>query len=393
MLDFKPFKSLRPTAEKIEQVSAKSTDFDSIDDLVDGLRENPNSFLHVTKGHLQLEGSLQEPHQLLPFARKYIDRLIEEKVLIKEAEPCFYEYIQHQPNGKVYQGIVGLINIAAYKENKVKKHEAVRPSKIGFLVELLKTTRVLGEPILMAFEGKHQLDYQTDEDLFDFYSPDKKRHIIKKITNLETISHIQNTVNSMDAVYIADGHHRSASMAEFHHKHPEFDNGYKLIYLLNENQFTIESFHRLIKPLGTFDEEGLVVQLSQKFEIFPSDMPVLNPPNPSEFGCYLKGKWYRLIYKHKHHLSGVELLEKEVVKEIFHIENSATDSSITFLPEARGEKALTQMIDDQLYEVAFTVNRMTFAQIRKVADENKILPPKSTYIEPKIRAGLLIQEM
>lgn len=393
MLDFKPFKALRPTADKIKQVSAKSTDFASVDDLVDGLRENPYSFLHLTKGHLQLKGTLQEPHQLLPFARKYIDRLIDEKVLIKEAEPCFYEYTQFQPNGKVYQGIVGLINIAAYQKNKVKKHEAVRPSKISFLVELLKTTRVLGEPILMAYEGKHQLDYATDEDLFDFYSPDNKRHIIKKITNLESISYIQNTVNHLDAIYIADGHHRSASMAEFHHKHPEFDNGYKLIYLLNENQFTIESFHRLIKPLGIFDEDGLVDQLSKNFEIFPSDAPVLNPKNPSEFGCYLKGKWYRLTYKRKHDLSGVELLEKEVVKGIFHIENSATDSSITFLPEARGEKALTQMIDDQLYEVAFTVHRMTFAQIRKVADDDKILPPKSTYIEPKIRAGLLIQEM
>lgn len=393
MIDFKPFKALRPKPEYVELVSAKSTDFQSIDQLVDHLRENPHTFLHVTKGHLQLERTPQEPHQLLPYARMFIDRLITEQVLVQEAEPCFYDYVQILPNGRKFKGIVGLINISAYHNNQVKRHEEVRPAKISFLVELLKTTRVLGEPVLMAYANKYQLQYDTDEALFDYVSPDNKRHIISKISNPETLKNIREQVGKMDAVYIADGHHRSASMAQFNEEYPEFNNSYKLIYLLNEDELTIDSFHRLINPIHHFNEEIMVNQLSQNFDIFPSDTSIIRPSSPSEFGCYLNGKWYKLKYKHAHNLSGVELLENTIVKDIFHIQNSATDSSISFLPEAKGEHTFKQLINEGVYKVGFTVCPISFEQIRNVADAQKILPPKSTYIEPKIRSGIFIQEM
>jgi uncharacterized protein (DUF1015 family) len=393
LIDFKPFKALRPKPEFVELVSAKSTDFQSIDQLVDHLRENPNTFLHVTKGHLQQEGTPQEPHQMLPYARMYIDRLITDQILVQEAEPCFYDYVQILPNGRKFKGVVGLINISAYNNNYAKRHEEVRPAKISFLVELLKTTKVLGEPVLMAYASNYQLKYDTDEVLFDYVSPDKKRHIITKISNPNTVKKIREQVGDMDAIYIADGHHRSASMAQFNEKYPEFNNSYKLIYLLNEDELTIESFHRLINPINHFNEEIMVNQLSENFEIFPSDTSIIKPVNSSEFGCYLNGKWYKLKYKHPHNLSGVELLENTIIKDIFHIQNSATDSSIAFLPEAKGEDTFTQLINDGVYQVGFTVHPISFEQIRNVADEQKILPPKSTYIEPKIRSGILIQEM
>jgi len=199
-------------------------------------------------------------------------------------------------------------------------------------------------------------------------------------------------MSSIENFYIADGHHRSASTAEFSDKVKGLANDKSMCYIVEEDQLDILPFHRLIKPAVQIEKEDLIGQLSKDFFIDKSSDSLYKVNNTKEFGLYMEGEWLRLRYKEESDLLDVEILEELVIRKVFGIADSRTDSQITFHPFSSGSEEMINLVDSKTFSVAITTKPCTFSDVRRVSDRNSTLPPKSTYIEPKLRAGLIIQE-
>lgn len=387
-----PFKALRPLPRYIQKVSAKSSDFGSQDELVTELKNNPITFHHITKSHLTYSGPYQEPEKLLPYAAMYLEDMIKQGVLIHEDEPCFYLYEQIRSNGKRFEGVIALCDLADHRSGRIKKHEEIRPSRLKFLVELFKTTKVMGEPTLLAYEHKVDLNLASAKMLYSFTSVDGKQHIFRQISSPSEVQSLQKRMEQMDNFYIADGHHRSASTEKFHAEFPEYENGKSMCFLVHEDQLDIKAFHRLIKPIHSITKEQLIAQLKTYFTVVPNSQDCYSPTEKGHFGMYMDGEWFDLELIQKQAEMDVTILEKYIVKEIFEIADSRIDSQIAFHPFTAGIDTLTDLIDSGTFTVAFTSKECTFREVREVSDRNEVLPPKSTYIEPKLRAGMIIQQ-
>ena len=387
-----PFKALRPTSDYVGMVTAKSTDFPNQEDLVHEIRLNSFTFHHVTKSHLSYSGAFQEPEKFLPFASQYIQSMKTKGVFMKEDEPAFYVYEQIRKDGKSFKGIIALCSIDDYKNNNIKKHEEIRPSRLKFLVELFKTTKVMGEPTLLAYNGIVPLEEVAKEDVFSFLTVDEKKHIVQKITQPEDIAKIEKAMTAIDSFYIADGHHRSASTEEFNRKVNRLQNDRTMCFIVQEDQLEISPFHRLIKPVSPIADDTLIARLSAHFMVSKSAKSLYEVQEKNTFGIYTNKQWYNLKLKAETAMMDVDIVEQYIVREIYGIVDSKTDSQISFHPHTSGEQMMCGLVNDGTYAVAITNKACSFEEVRNVSDAGKTLPPKSTYIEPKLRAGLIIQE-
>ena len=387
-----PFRALRSTSDFVLQVSAKSTDFKSQNLLVDELKSNPFTFHHVTKNHLNYSGAYQEPEKFLPFAAKFLTEMKRNKILVKEEKESFYFYEQQRLDGKIFKGLIALCDIEDYRSNKIKKHEEIRPSRLKFLVELFKTTKVMGEPTLLAYAGNIQIPNEHLHVIFNFTSIDGKHHKISRLDNIDEVKNIQKQFKNIEAFYIADGHHRSASVEEFNAKYPELDNRRSMCLLMSETDLEIKPFQRLIKSVNKIEKEILLNALRVNFEVTKVDKPLYDPKKHGEFGLYLKNEWYKLATRNPRGRMDIVVLEEDIVKEVFGIQDSRTDSQISFHPHTEGLTTLVNLVDSETFDVAITNKPCTFKEVRKISDLGNVMPAKSTFIEPKLRAGLIIQE-
>jgi uncharacterized protein (DUF1015 family) len=376
----------------VNKVTAKSTDHPTKEDLVNELMTNPYTFHHVTKSHMSFNGAFQEPEKFLPFAAKYIVNMKSQGVLIKEDKESFYIYEQISASGKSCKGVIGLCSVDDYRENRIKKHEEIRPSRLKFLVELFKTAHIMGEPTLLAHNSDINLDELEATEIYRFVSADHKTHVVRRVDSSEDVTKLQKEMAEIESFYIADGHHRSASTSEFNASIPGLDNDKSMCYIVHENQLQIHPFHRLIKPLHSLDAQKVIADLASHFKIMKSDKPLYTILESKNFGLYINKQWYLLSYESHSDQLDVEILEEIIVKGVFDIQDSRTDSQIYYHPYSNGLNELLDLVDSEIYSIAFTTKPCSFKDVIEIADSNKILPPKSTYIEPKLRAGLLIQE-
>ncbi len=387
-----PFKALRPMPEYASKVSARSSDFSNQNLLAEEIRTNPFTFHHVTKNHLNYSGAFQEPEKFLPFAARFVQEMKEKEILITDEKDSFYLYEQINPKGRHIKGVIGLCSVDDLRNDVIKKHEEIRPSRLKFLVELFKTTKVMGEPTLLAHAEPLVFDDSKAVVVSSFTSIDGKHHEIKRIDDDEVVADIKRQYDEMNAFYIADGHHRSASIEEFNNQYPTLHNDKSLSLILQEDELGIKPFHRLIKPVLPVDHVELLDQLSARFVITKLDDHLYDPEQKHDFGLYMDKQWYKLVSKEKSDRMDMEILEDDVVREIFKIADSRTDSQISFHPYGAGLTSLVNLVDSGTFDIAFTSKACNFREVRKVSDEHHTLPAKSTYIEPKLRAGMIIQE-
>lgn len=387
-----PFRALRPMPEYSGKVSARSSDFSSQNQLAEEIRSNPFTFHHVTKNHLNHSGAFEEPEKFLPYAARFVQEMKERGILIKEEDDSFYIYEQVNAEGRKFTGVIGLCKVEDAYNNKIRKHEAIRPSRLKFLVELFKTTKIMGEPTLLAHSEPITFDDSNAVIVSNFTSVDGKNHVIKRISDKDEIQRISEQYAAMEAFYIADGHHRSGSIEEFHREYPSLHNDKSLCLILHEEQLSIKPFHRMVKPVMGIDKQDLLQKLAQKFEIEEIDTPLYDPHARHDFGMYLDKQWYKLVSIEKPSRMDMEILEEDVVRGIFGIEDSRTDSQIAFHPYGAGLTAMVNLIDSNTFDIAFTSKACSFSEVRVVSDLHHTLPAKSTYIEPKLRAGMIIQE-
>lgn len=398
-----PLKIIRPDFSYASQVSARISGSETQDELTQVLEDNPFSYLHVVKPYLHFaDPEHQERH--FGFGRNYFRQLQDQKVLIEEPDRQMMIYRQTDPlQGVCYEGILAGIAVADYLNGSVKKHEHTRTQKELKLVKHMEVTHAVGEPVLICYES-HQtqppLEAWKGEVFCDFVCESGLQHQVWSIP-AALHQHVQEYFAAIPAFYIADGHHRIAATARYfqgtEHRSESLDDQTFMSMILPSHQMTIKPFHRLIHWPVIHDTEGLLERLSRRFTYVKSFTEV-KPTVRGEFGiCINQSEWYQLTLKEDYRPAlfpeglDVSCLEQFVFQEILNISDSKTDERLTF---SRGDlygASLSELMQTNQANLAFTLYHNTFEEVKKVADEHGVMPPKSTWIEPKMRTGMIIQ--
>lgn len=401
---FLPFRAIRPSKDKVAEFSAKTSDFKNQEEIVADMLSNTQSYYYVTKRFLVFKDNENVEYHFSNGA-KYLSEKILSNDLIVEFEPCYYIYRQTDfLTNRTYTGFIGLADIKELENNIIKKHEYTKQQREEYLYKQLHYTGVLGEPVLVGYKNNDLLnkiieEHVIENSIYDFKTKDNKQHQIWKISESRVLEEIYHLFNEIEAFYIADGHHRCASVHRNYIKNPIARNRYFMIYLLEENQFKIESFHRLISDIGKIDIKELEVKISSEFKIESYELNKLYiPQKHSEFGLLTRDFSLILTYRGKEKNVDpdknldVNILENYFLKPLFSIDNPRSDHRLSFIASTENTDKILNLLRKGEIDMIISNYPVSFNEVKQVADANKVMPPKSTYIEPKLRGGLIIQQ-
>jgi uncharacterized protein (DUF1015 family) len=387
MAGFHPFKGIRATQDKMHLVASRSFLSYSDLELNDKLNGNPFTFLHVIQPTQQREVSEQVKFEEV---RRNFDDFVQQGVLIQEETPSFYLYRQIK-EGKVFLGWMGGISVEDYRKGVIKIHEHTIEKRENLFAEYLAITGINAEPVLMfsAFPSQFKDWTKSLQDrgpLTDFTTTDKIRHTLWVVTQKDEVSAVQAAFAELDSVYIADGHHRSASSERLQRLHPEWEEAkYFLSYVIDQEDLTIHPFHRMICDDAMGDEviEGFLK------EKFVSIQELRTAPLKGEFGWRTK---LGTTYWKFNDESGLdpEKLAHQVLTPLLSIEDIRKDKRIKYCEGPKGISFIDDSIQKNKVQSAFLLSSVTTEELCDVADQGGVMPPKSTYIEPKLRSGLVI---
>jgi uncharacterized protein (DUF1015 family) len=408
-----PFKALRPAREKAGEVSAQPFDSASKDLAKAEMERNPNSYLHVVKPHLHFKGEKKNPQKHFPLGLTYLKQFKEKGLLIKDRQPAYYIYRIIQ-GSKAYTSLIACASVDDYLNNNILKHENTLTDKQNELAEHIRFFNSLGNPVLLTYPDDATIDEVMNAYIthhvpeYNFISSDNKKHNLWVVNNPNDVDLIRSRFASIAKLYIADGHHRSAGSAiytkqmrretgNFNGKEPF---NFFPVCLIPFSKLTILEYHRLVKHELAHTPDLLLQKLKEYFDVIPGGHLPVQPLNKGEFGIYVKNKAYLL--KLKPALANalnntldkldVSVVEQYILNKVLGITDSKTDTRLSFLDGGKGISYLQKMVDDGNFDLAITLFPTSIEEIKKVADEHLIMPPKSTWIEPKIRTGLIIYE-
>ncbi len=401
----KPFKALRPVPEKAKFVSCVPYDIVSESEVREITAGNPDSFLRVTRPEADFAASSTTPEaEVLNRAQENLDRFIREDKMSRESEPSLYVYRlidgDHQQTG-----IVGCCSLDDYDAGIIKKHEKTRPDKVRDRTDHMLSLKAQTGLIFLAFRGTNdtkQLIAETvaGEPLYDFACPKGVRQTVWRVT--ETSAFV-GAFDRIPALYVADGHHRAESAAlarrEMRHSNPNHagaeDYNFVMAGIFPAEDLHILAYNRVIKDLNGLTEEAFLEKLQQNFII--GETSERQPNNRGEFCMYLAGRWYNLRYNVNYVREpdpldrlDVQILQQNVLQPILDIDDPRTNERITFVGAGRGIDELETLVDSGGSKVAFSLFPTTMEDLFAVSDMGEIMPPKSTWFEPKLKDGLFI---
>ncbi len=407
MIKIRPFKAIRPPRDKAYLVATRSYMSYSEAEMDDKLKNNPYTFMHVID---PVDGRhLPYGTEKYDLVKKSFDRWCEEEIFNQDEQAAFYLYSQLK-DGNEYIGIIAGVSVKDYQEGRIKKHENTLSAREEMFTNYLEHTGFNAEPVLLVYHDDFKLNqlyarYIESRAEYEFTSTDKVFHQLWPIYNQEDIALIQAAFEKQEALYIADGHHRSASsslLAEraLSKELPGEDHQYFMAFLIGEEQMKIYDYNRLVKNDSGKKKEQILEELHQYFQIEPKHQETFHPQKLHEIGMYMEGEWFKLSPKMGSFDPGdavghldAEILSRNILDPIFHIKDLKSDNRVSFLPGTEGLEALEKTIDQGKYDIAFSLHPVSIEQIKAVSDEGKIMPPKSTYIEPKLRSGLVIYKI
>ena len=405
-----PFKGLRPTNDKVHLVASRSMDGYNASELKDKLAGNPFTFLHVINPDFD-DGVITKPgskERLIKIKRRF-KSFIKEKVFLRDAKPAYYIYRQIKNNAE-FIGIIGCTSIDDYMNGVIKVHEQTITQREEKLKDYLEVCEFNAEPVLFCYPNDTKLDdlifsiSKTVSD-YDFTTTDKIRHTLWVINDPKKTTLISNQFATIPSIYIADGHHRSASSAllgNLKRKNKKNFTGkeafnFYLGVFFSESQLKIYDYNRLVKDLNHLTIKELIQKLKLKFEVKEIHKSSYKPIEKHEISMYIGGNWYSLITKKESYNSNdpvgsldAFILTEHILSPIFGIHDLKTDKRIAFMPGIKGAEALKKMVDEGKSAVAFGLYPVTMDHLKWIADTNNSMPPKSTWIEPKMRSGLVI---
>jgi uncharacterized protein (DUF1015 family) len=401
----RPFRALRPQPDRAQQVASVPYDVVNTDEaraLADG---NPLSFLHVSRPEIDLpQGTDIHSDVVYRKAVENFEKLIATAPLEKETEPSLYLYRLIMGDHEQI-GIVAVSSIDEYDNGTIRKHERTRRDKEDDRTRHMLMLKAQTGPVFLTYRARPEIDEQVSAaisaaPLFDLTAPDGVRHTIWRLTDTESLV---KSFESVPLLYIADGHHRAASASRaraelqqqsFAHTGKE-DYNYFLTVIFPDSQMQILAYNRTVKDLNGLSQEEFLDQVREQFTISEDASP--EPTQRGNWSMYLGGKWYGLQLSPAATLPtgtvamlDVSILQDRLLDPILGIKDVRTDKRVDFIGGLRGTKELERLVDEGKAAVAFSLFPTTVAELLMVSDANEIMPPKSTWFEPKLRDGLLI---
>jgi uncharacterized protein (DUF1015 family) len=393
-----PFKALRPQPQFAPKVASRPYDVLNSKEAKIEARGNPHSFLHITKSEIDLpEDTDIHSQEVYERAKQNLHAFIQRGILFREDKPCFYIY-QLIMNSRSQTGLVAVSSIDDYEKGIIKKHEFTRPEKELDRINHIKTTRAQTGNVFLAYRNVEEIDQvinkwkSTHDPVYDFLAEDGVSHAIWVINSDDVNTKLSQLFKEkVPATYIADGHHRAASAAKVR---LQMEENYFLTTLFPANELKIMDYNRVVKDLNGFNAFEFIEMLRADFEV-EEVKEAYKPQQLHEFGMYLKKQWYKLTAKSGTYTDDpigvldVTILSNNVLDKILGIQDQRTDKRIDFVGGIRGLSELEKRVDSGEMAVAFSLYPVSIEQLFDISDSGNVMPPKSTWFEPKLRDGLL----
>ena len=412
MINIRPFKGLRPRTDIVDKVAAKPYDVLNSAEAKAEATNNPFSFLRISKPEINFENNIdQYAEEVYQKGKEVFTTFINENILQRDEKPCMYVYAQTM-EGRTQTGLVAGSSIDDYFNDKIKKHELTLIAKENDRIKHMKTKMAQPGMVFLTYKAVEEIDviiehytsHQAAEN--DFVDSQNVRHQLWKIDNENIIQKLVTLFKEqVPASYIADGHHRSAASAkvgkQLREENPNHTGNESYNYFLSclfpSNQLQIQDYNRVVKDLNDLSEATLLEKIAQHFTIEKIGQTIYKPTQLHEFSMYVNGNWYKLnanknTYNENDPIGvlDVTILSKYILDEILNIKDQRTDKRIDFVGGIRGLGELQKRVDSGEMKIAFAFYPVSLDQLIAIADTGNIMPPKSTWFEPKLKSGLVI---
>jgi uncharacterized protein (DUF1015 family) len=407
----KPFCAVRPRADIVSQVAALPYDVYNRTEAREAVKGKPYSFLNIDRPETQLDPSVDIYDDIVyKKAREVLDNHIESGIYLQDWSACYYIY-ELTMDGRTQTGIVGCSSIDDYESGVIKKHENTRADKEMDRIHHVDACSAQTGPIFLAYRSDQQINAvisevkQESQAIYDFVSEDGIRHCVWKISDLNQIQRLEDAFEKIPNTYIADGHHRAASAVKVglgrRNQHPDYTGAEEFNYFLSvlfpDDQLYIMDYNRTVKDLNGYTKKEFMEKVAENFQVECVGKKAYAPKEKNTFGMYIDSEWYCLTAKEeirsKDPVKGldVSILQDYLLDPILGIKDPKNDKKINFIGGIRGLKELEKRADMDM-RVSFSMYPTTIEELFAVADANLLMPPKSTWFEPKLRSGLFIHK-
>ena len=413
MITFRPFRAIRPCPEVAHAVASRPYDVLDSQEAKEEAAGNSNSFLRVIKPEIDLPDSTDlYSDEVYQKGRETFFEMIAKGTFITDSVPNFYVY-RLTMDGRSQTGLVGCCNFEEYYEGKIKKHELTRTAKENDRVRHVETLEANAEPVFFSYRGQKEIDQIVNKvidsipPIYDFEADDGIRHELWVSDDASQNEQLSAHFQKLDALYVADGHHRTAAAARVgqrlkeanpHHTGQEEYNFFMAV-LFPDDQLKIYDYNRVVQDLNGLDEEKFLEKLSHQFDIQKDDFFKIKPSKIREFAMYLPGQWYRLTPKDAKRSADpvadldVTILSDLILEPILNIGDLRKSNRIDFVGGIRGLSELSRRVDSGEMATAFALYPVSMDQLLSIADAGEIMPPKTTWFEPKLRSGLFVHSL
>lgn len=406
-----PFKAVRPQQKFVAQVAALPYDVMTREEGKKAVLGNPLSFMHVEKSEIDVPDNTKSNDDLIyqTAKRNFVDMRVK-GILIQDESPCYYIYRQKM-GSQVQTGIVALMSAAEYDAGKIKKHELTRQDKEEDRIRHVDTVNAQTGPVFIGYREQQNINKVVDQITagvpeYDFTADDGISHAVWVVSNPQQIEEIKKGFLAVDALYIADGHHRAAAGATIARNRRANDKSggakeYEAIMAVffPHTQLKVMDYNRSVKDLNGLTPEQFIEKISVKFTI-SENFKDRSPRQFHDFGMYLGGKWYKItikqgVFNDSDPVSRLDaaILQDHLLDPVLGIKDPRVDDRIKFIGGIRGMDELEKLVNEDGYAVSFSMYPTSMEQIINVADAGAIMPPKSTWFEPKLRSGLFTHRL
>lgn len=411
MAVFKPFKAVRPVPEKASSIASLPYDVMDSDEARIEVAKHPLSFLHVEKPEIDLEPGIDlYDDKVYAKAKENLYNYLDKRLMFQDEKPAFYIYKQTM-DGRPQIGLVGLASIDDYLNNHIKKHELTRADKEADRIRHVDTCNAHSSPVFFTYRHQQAIDDVVSQvmtetaPVYDFVSDDGIGHALWVMDRESDIRAIETAFAQLPDLYVADGHHRTASAVRVgtmrREKYPDYKGDEEFNYIMAvifpDNQLHIMDYNRIVKDLNGYSKDQFLDKVAEKFVVEEKSHEPYHPEGIHNFGMYLDGKWYKLTAKAGTWDAGnvvgsldVSIMQNNLLHPILGIEDPRRDKRIDFVGGIRGLAELQKRVDSGREAVAFAMFPPSMDELIGIADAGEIMPPKSTWFEPKLRSGLFI---
>ena len=401
-----PFRAIRPSRDKVSLVASRSYLSYSKEILDEKLENNPYTFLHIINPNYSAGYKVNSYDKKFKLVKEKFKSFIKEGIFKKDNSDSFYIYQKNNVEGNSFIGIIGAASVLDYQNSKIKIHEQTIKKREELFKNYLQTTGFNAEPVLLTYPDHKCINeiiqrYTQTRAEYEFTTTNKSQHKLWLVNDKKDIRLIEQSFSEIENLYIADGHHRFASSSLLAKESKNINNSntkFCMSYLITEDQLQIISFNRLLKNFNDLSHKEFLTQIKKKYQIKEVQKAFV-PTQKNEISLYISKKWYSLIaieeyVNRKHCVEKLDpaILSNNILAPILGITDARNDKRLSFIDGTHSLKEIQQKVDSGEFKAAFLLKPISINQIKEVADQGESMPPKSTYIKPKLRSGMLIYD-